>query len=400
MINISSICLSTQKIGNDPKDNEDHYHKNEQLDCLTICVCDGSTESFFSSDWSKELAINFKDYINHAKFEQSQDNVLEDCKENAIYWEKWLKARADSWESQLRKKELSYIAKIRIKEGNGIAYSTLLGISIEKSSSANDSYCFTSYCIGDSCLIRLKKDEKGEYELKQSMPIESHLDFDNRPNLIGSRKPWPELITKKEDIAKDETLLMMTDALAHWFLFQYKERKDKNSWKKLIDLKTEDELRKLFSEEHPEGNLKNDDLTIAIITFGSESSEQNSKGDESSEVLQAEPPVMIIGSEQEDTIVNDVEAGSEENIEKVTPVPIGSNSSGAILHPEINDDYQPVPDAITSGNEIDMTHLSQLGDTGSKYFETNSSRLSILSRFVTFVMSLIYRPCSSNSSSR
>ena len=396
-MNIFCIPLSTQKNGNLPEHNEDWICENKQQDTVTICVCDGSTESLFSNDWSKELANNFNDYVKDTRCEQTQNNITEDCKENVSNWEKWLNARADSWESQLRRKKLSYIAKIRMKEGNGIAYSTLLGISIEKSSKVDVDYCFTSYHIGDSCLIRLTKDEKGEYEVKQSMPIENHEDFNNRPNLIGSREPWPELIIKKDDIAKDETLLMMTDALAHWFLFQYNERKDKNSWKKLIDLKTDDELRKLFSEEHPERILKNDDLTIAIITFGPESSKRNFKGDESSEVLQTEPPVMIIGSEQEDTIVNDVEAGSEENIEKVTPDPIGSNASGDILHPEINNDHQPFPDAITSGNEIDRTHQSQLGDRGSKCFATNISSVSILSRFTTFVMSLLSRPCSSDS---
>ena len=286
MNNISFKKFSKQKSGNMPEYNEDSLDiDNTATDFATFCVCDGSTESFFSSVWSKELSKGFKEYISHKRKKSSGDISNEDGNGNVdiLGWEVWLQARADSWREQLSMRELSNIAKIIISRGKDIAYSTLHAISIEVTKDL-DVYSFSSYCIGDSCLFQMRcnHNDIGGYDLIKRIPEMTHKDFNCYPELIGTRGGWPKLIHNTGSLLSDDILLLMTDALAEWFLCQFEKHREEKAWLKVLKINNIEELRQLFTEELEKGCLKNDDLTIVIISFVNK---PNGESDLPSEIL-------------------------------------------------------------------------------------------------------------------
>ena len=116
-------------------------------------------------------------------------------------------------------KPLSWYDEMALQNG---AASTLLEISFSlEENKIKDN--FSAFAIGDSCLFQIRNDE-----LITKFPLNSSADFDNSPLLISSDPKRNEHLQEKIRIGKSEfvnggQIILMTDALASWFLQEYEK---------------------------------------------------------------------------------------------------------------------------------------------------------------------------------
>ena len=112
-------------------------------------------------------------------------------------------------------------------------------------------------------------------EIIDSFPLKTSAEFDNSPALLCSKampkQAVPEFISHKGNWLKDDSILLMTDAIASWFLNRLENKVD--SITKIFDLTSQEQFSELVSKERETKDenevplLKNDDVTVVKIKF-------------------------------------------------------------------------------------------------------------------------------------
>ena len=250
--------------GNAIEEYEDAFDYSIAERCFAIA--DGATESSFAGRWAQGLVRRF---TAHPLFQ----SLGPDCQ-----WEgdapaellEWLEPLQRAWREGIEWERLPWFAEEKAQAG---AFSSLLGFafageeSLPRPSASEtpitEGVRWHTLAIGDSCLFQVRDDA-----LLTAFPLKCAEQFGNRPLLLSSnpannRRVWDEVRRDEGDCQPGDLFLMMTDALAHWFLAQHEV--DEKPWALLCDLKTEEDFAAFVAHLRQERLIRNDDTTLLMI---------------------------------------------------------------------------------------------------------------------------------------
>ncbi len=214
-----------------------------------FAIADGATESSFSGLWAHQLVELY---------------VARGPRQPATL-QKWVNREASAWFAQVNRRKLPWYAENKAREG---AFSTLLGLSLLPDGATERRW--TALAVGDSCLFQVRGDE-----LVSSWPAKTADELGYHPVLLSTRTDkntsvWAqsELLRCDGSWAAGDTLLLMTDALAHWFLCRTEA--GERPWEPLFELAEASMLDRDLFRPWIEGlrrfsGLRNDDVTLLIV---------------------------------------------------------------------------------------------------------------------------------------
>ncbi|MBI2804651.1 MAG: protein phosphatase 2C domain-containing protein [Planctomycetes bacterium] len=253
------------KRGNTREEYEDAAAGNTEIG--RFAIADGASESSYAGTWARIL-------------------VEGSISAPTLELEPWIAALRDRWLTELGKGPFPWYSETKIAEG---AFATLLGLNLEKKRRCcREFVVWDAIAVGDGCVFQVRRER-----LIRSFPLVSFEEFDNSPGLVCSRPVRPafanglERTTKNRLCKPGDVLLLMTDALAMWFL--QRESEGKNPWEELKPLLKWPEKKAAFTtwNEPREGpahlritafeawieerrlrqELRNDDVTLLAICF-------------------------------------------------------------------------------------------------------------------------------------
>ncbi len=198
-----------------------------------FAVADGASESSFAALWGRLLVEGF---VRPAPG--------------------WLEAARQTWAARVDGQALPWYAEAKRDDG---AFATLLGLVV-----ANGRW--HALAIGDTCLFQVRRDR-----LIEAFPLRRSEEFGNRPRLVGSRPPAdPAREVHAEgrgDWQAGDRLLLMTDALAQWFLRRHEA--GARPWREFVAFAEGTGTKTAFADwvedRRRRDGLRNDDVTVVMI---------------------------------------------------------------------------------------------------------------------------------------
>ena len=247
----------TAKTGSPISSSDDHFaYKSEKLN---FAVSDGSSCSLASRIYSRMLVDHFVD-MGDEMFN------LETCSKLTREW------RAETARRIEEQGNPYYLTNLL--NSMKPADATFVGLSIYQE---NATFKWKGYSIGDSVLFFFPK-EKDQPIIQVTTNSNESLEFN--PNIVFSNNPfaastynhkWLDKILKTPSFYLEEgVFVMMTDALAEWFL-QAKDDTPENKFKILLNLTSQEEFVSLIAKKRSEKTgqnesvLHDDDVTLMII---------------------------------------------------------------------------------------------------------------------------------------
>jgi hypothetical protein len=169
-----------------------------------------------------------------------------------------LRPLKERWRQEVGQKPLPWYAEEKLRIG---AFATLAGLEI------SDNGNWSAIAVGDSCIIQIRASE-----LIQSFPLDRSEQFDNRPFLISSRDSSGNVEQAIRRIDGNwkigDIFYLMTDALACYFLRQWKNSDDPVELLGMFNELDAAEFKKHMNDEREQSSagvpslLRNDDLTF------------------------------------------------------------------------------------------------------------------------------------------
>jgi hypothetical protein len=235
--------LHLVKQGNRPDEYEDAAAANIRTG--RFAVADGASESSFAGLWARLLTTGFV---------QSSDAPVTEPG--------WLADLQQQWASAVDEIPLPWYAEDKREAG---AYSTFCALALLPGAADEESR-WLGFAIGDSCLFQLR-----EETLLCSFPVAESAGFDNHPPLLNARR---EAGAQLQQLGQQmqgtwqsgDRFLLMTDALAQWFLQQVES--GAGPWRQLDDLLAAPEGEAAFTawiQELRGTGLRNDDITLLSV---------------------------------------------------------------------------------------------------------------------------------------
>lgn len=209
-----------------------------------FAVADGASESSFAGLWAQLLVDGF---VHHEK-QEAETN--------------WLAPLQKRWAAEVDGRPLAWYAEAKRAEG---AFATLLGLVLKRSQDASGGR-WRAAAIGDSCLFQIHKDR-----LVHAFPVTRADAFGDRPSLISSRpSSRPAANVQQQDRGTwriGDQFLLMTDALAQWFLQQHEaEHKPWHALDTVLkDAHAEMAFASWIEQLRHQGRIRNDDVTVVAI---------------------------------------------------------------------------------------------------------------------------------------
>ena len=236
-----------QKAGNQLDEYEDAFAPVVQAEIpppttyvlpdFYCAVADGATETSFSGLWARNLV----DAFVAGRLARITSEAVQDV--------------AQEWQAEIaertRAKPLPWYAEEKLQKG---AFATLTGLHIRA-----DGW-WTALCVGDSCVFQLRP---GAWI--KPFPYSEPSHFNNHPLLLSTTSSQNRDVIPKRTRGKwkpGDYFLLMTDALAHYFLSDDSVRAqihrglDQQSFETLIQTARHDKL------------CKNDDVTLLTVQLG------------------------------------------------------------------------------------------------------------------------------------
>jgi hypothetical protein len=207
-----------------------------------FAVADGASESSFSGLWARLLAKRF----------------VKKPPEPITGWADWLPAVQQRWSKELNGKELPWYAEDKFEQG---AFATFLGLAVGESG-------WRAVAVGDSCLFQVRGGA-----VMRAFPVEHADDFGNQPRLVGSRAT-PAAVEQHQlraegDCRAGDLFLLMTDALAEWFLRRTEAGgKPWEAVERLLE-EGENDFTAWVESLREDEALRNDDVTLVAVQLGS-----------------------------------------------------------------------------------------------------------------------------------
>jgi hypothetical protein len=217
-----------------------------------FAIADGATQSSYAGIWAKMLVDKFI----KTPFRASNECV---AWRRHKRWLRWLDSIQQNWRESCPKGVLPWYLEDKLRQG---AFATFVGLVLE------DSQSWRAMAVGDSCLFQIR-----EGNLTMRFPIQVSADFNNRPFLVGSTiEPSEDSITKMVKTAKGDwqtgdQLLLLTDALAQWFLETYEA--EGKPWEQTASIREatnpQERFRDWIEELREKQLLRDDDVTMLIV---------------------------------------------------------------------------------------------------------------------------------------
>jgi len=219
-----------------------------------FAVADGATESSFSGLWAKLLV----DSNSHGPL-------------TLVNLRRRVEILAKRWFDEVSVKPLPWYAERKVRQG---AFSTFLGLSLKAGDvDGTAGGQWTALAVGDSCLFQVRG-----AELITIFPIEHADQFGYHPLLLSSipgrnRAIWKQAnrLEQTGEWLPGDTFLLMTDALAHWFLKEIE--RGSHPWPMLKEIVGQSQLLmgrfdEWVSEMRTSEAMHNDDMTLLVVTMG------------------------------------------------------------------------------------------------------------------------------------
>jgi hypothetical protein len=222
-----SPAFGVPKAGNTPDEYEDAIASS--CSTLGFAVSDGATESSFAKEWAISLVNGFV----------TAPPTHTCMSERSL--KEWLESLQQQWHATIDWERLPWFAEEKARAG---AFASLLGLTFVKhppESASISGLCCQAIAFGDSCLFHLRGDN-----LIHSFPLGRSEQFGNHPWLLSSNPVnnqqglWDERKVFKADVHHEDTFLLMTDALAQWFLIQHET--GSKPWVELYKLRTQEDF--------------------------------------------------------------------------------------------------------------------------------------------------------------
>jgi hypothetical protein len=244
---IQTSHLLLPKSGLELSECEDAVAINETAG--RFAIADGATEAFDSQSWARLLV---KDWVSLAPIEPTPD----------AFWS-YVAGQArtlhDSWQG-LR---LSWYAEEKARTGSFAAF---VGVQLDLEGPSPN---WQAIALGDSCLIHCR-----DGEILTSLPIAKSEDFNTTPPLVPSQTSLQsfardKMVNRAGVIEEGDVLLLLSDAVAYWFLRPDESTKQARSkFDLLLKTNRESELGELFSTERACGRIPDDDIAAIRIAVG------------------------------------------------------------------------------------------------------------------------------------
>jgi hypothetical protein len=212
-----------------------------------FAIADGASESSYAGIWAGLLAQGFLNAP--AKPWRELD---------------WIEPLRHQWARAVDGRPLPWYAEMKREQG---AYATLLGLAFRKGTRPQEYAVWRALAVGDSCLFHVRGSR-----LRRAFPVEKSAQMNNRPALIGSRPGQllpgdDELHLVRGRCRQGDCFLLMSDALAAWFLEQNEQ--DRRPISRIQELLGQEQPEQAFpawvEERRRHENLRNDDVTLTII---------------------------------------------------------------------------------------------------------------------------------------
>ena len=230
----SATAWWAPKAGNAAQEYEDAFAVEEAS--LRYAVADGASETSFARQWAELLVDRF---------------VHEPPAPEAL--REWVAPMQATWAGSNKPKATAWYAEEKAKDG---AFSSLLGVAIDHGR-------WRALAIGDTCLFVVRAGK-----LAHAFPLEKAAQFNNRPVLLSSvsranQRVWDEVRQGEGELVEKDQLLLMTDALAQWFLVE--SEMGRRPWAALAKAATQEGFAALVDVLRSGGALRNDDTTLVRI---------------------------------------------------------------------------------------------------------------------------------------
>jgi hypothetical protein len=195
-----------------------------------FAVADGASESSFAGAWARLLTQAFV--------------------RGPVKWPAWLTPLQERWASTAVTGPLPWYAETKFEEG---AFATLLGVVAEPPRRR-----WRAWAVGDSCVFHVRRNR-----LMQAFPRIHSGEFDNAPRLVGSRSRPPRRERARGAWRDGDRLLLMTDALAQWFLRRVEA--GRRPWRIIDRLQGDEDFAPWIEKLRDRGELRNDDVTLLTV---------------------------------------------------------------------------------------------------------------------------------------
>jgi hypothetical protein len=252
------LCIQSfalHKAGNKPEEYEDALWPAKRGTFegakFHFAVADGATESSFSGLWARMLVHSYG--LSPLTPLNLQQRVEQ---------------RSRRWAQHVTAKPLPWFALEKVQRG---AFATLLGLSLtneEDTSAAGGRW--QALAIGDTCLFQIRASA-----LIASFPLTRAEQFGNTPllvstHLVSNQNLWARLadFERKGVWQPGDSFLLMTDALAQWFLNEVET--GELPWLTLFNVAEQSKSRphrfaRWLGDLRSSKAIRNDDVTLLII---------------------------------------------------------------------------------------------------------------------------------------
>jgi hypothetical protein len=211
-----------------------------------FAIADGATEASFAGVWAQLLVERF--VADPGKPWREFD---------------WIEAARQQWAADIDRLPLPWYAEEKRDQG---AFATFLGLTIRRREGGPHGY-WRAVAVGDCCLFHMRGGE-----LTQACPLTRSAEFGNQPQLLCSRSAGSAASKFRAFHGHGrwqtkDRFLLMTDALAHWFLVRIEQKGNPLA-----------EINRLLQETSPaaafaswidfrrrQSLLRNDDVTLIIV---------------------------------------------------------------------------------------------------------------------------------------
>ncbi len=236
-----SRCFSVPKLGRADAENEDACEID--VDRGIVAVADGATDSSFSKAWARLLVDSFKLWPIDTGAEA--DELVG-----------WLGRPQAMWRRMLEGRPLPWHAQHKVARG---AFAAFVAAELRVD---GDTVYWSALGVGDCCLFLVEDDR-----LTVSFPIEDPAAFGSSPFLLGTnpdanRSLAAHLKRCHGQAARGALFLLMSDALAHWFLAS--ALVGERPWQLVRGLEDQAAFAELIGRLREYKALHNDDSTLVI----------------------------------------------------------------------------------------------------------------------------------------
>lgn len=231
-----------------------------------FAVADGATQTSFADRWSQILALEF---IMNPPAEAP----------TLRRWPDWLQPLQEAWSAGIPWERLPWFASEKARAG---ACTTLLAVEFSAPGddprgnhpslwrrmlgfSGKPVLHWTAEAVGDTCLFQIRHDR-----LVCSFPLQQPSEFTHAPVLITTNpghnlRVCENLRMISGDCRPGDLFLLMTDALAKWFLQRVVA--GEKPWKTLCALSDEAAFRQFVVNEREAARIENDDTTMMRVRW-------------------------------------------------------------------------------------------------------------------------------------